>query len=61
MINETVAMNVLSEPGEISELIFRPSSGKHGTIGLNIFAVHLGTAWTIKLYVNFVSRINYFS
>ena len=27
MINETVAINVLSDTGAISELIFRPSSG----------------------------------
>ena len=60
MINETVAINILSESGAISELKFRPSSGQHGTIALNLFAVHLGTAWTTRLYVNFINRINNF-
>ena len=60
MINEIIAINILSEPGAISELTFRPSSGQHGTIPLNLFAVHLGTAWTTKLYINFINRINYF-
>ena len=49
MINETVAINVLSEPSAISELSFRPSLGQHGTIALNFLAVHLGTASTKKL------------
>ena len=41
MIHETVAINVLSDPGVISELTFRPSSGQYGTITLNFFAVHM--------------------
>ena len=60
MIKKTVAIiNVLSEPGAISELTFRPSLGQHSTIALNLFAVHLETAWTKILYFNFINRINY--
>ena len=44
MIDETVAINVLNEPGAISKLTLRPSSGEHGTIALNLFAIYLGTA-----------------
>ena len=60
MIDETVTINILSEPGAISKLTLRCSSKQHGTIALNLFAIHLGTAWTTRLYVNFVNRINYF-
>ena len=35
MINQTVVINVLSEPGAIFELTFHPSSGQHGAIALN--------------------------
>ena len=44
MIDETVTINVLSDPGAISKLTLRPSSGQHGTIALNLFAIHLGTS-----------------
>ena len=60
MIDETVTIKVFSEPGAISELTLRPSSGQHGTIALNLFAIYLETAWTTRLYVNFINRINYF-
>ena len=60
MIDEAVTINVLSEPGAISKLTLRPSSGQHGTIALNIFAIYLEAAWTTRLYVNFINRINYF-
>ena len=42
------------------KLTLRPLSGQHGTIALNLFAIYLGTAWTTRLYVNFINRINYF-
>ena len=60
MIDETVTINVLSEPDAISKLTFRSSSGQHGTIALNFFAIYLGTAWTTRLFVNFINRKNYF-
>ena len=50
----------MSEPGATSKLTLRPSSGQHGTIALNLFAIYLGTARTTRLYVNFINRRNDF-
>ena len=60
MIDETVTINVLSQPGTVSKLTLRLSSGQHGTIALNLFAIYLGTAWTARLYVNLINRLNFF-
>ena len=60
MISEIVAINVLSEPGAISKLTFRPSLGQHSTIALNLFAIHRETFFRWTVFQRILPAYNFF-